>query len=387
MARRWVVVSRQGFSAEVVLVVAVATRWLPPPAQPAAAAASETAQRPMSTARKAIEERLPSGAVGKTRLMTEISQQLTKYLTDAHSIEVQALAQLRGAPDAAGHPKLSELYREHLTETQRHEQRIRSLLGERGAKPSLTKDTVMKVGGKGFLLFARLNPDTAGKLHAHSLSYEALELSSYELLMRTAERAGEPEVANGAEENARDERAMMERLEASYDDAVDASLDAVGRDDLDEQLRKYLADAHAIEEQAIALLERGPKLAGNEHLAQIYGEHLDETRDHAEAVQERVTALGGDTSSLKDAALRLGALNWGAVFQGHPDTPGKLATFAYAFEHLEIGGYEELKRVAQRMSDTETASLVDKILQQERNAAQSIEGVLDAAVTASLRAV
>src|SRR4051794_2532372 len=217
MARRWVVVSRQGLSAAVLLVVAGATRWSPPPAQPAAAAASETAQRAMSTARKAIEERLPSGAVGKTRLMTEISEQLTKYLTDAHSIEVQALAQLRGAPDAAGHPKLSELYREHLTETERHEQRIRSLLEERGAKPSLTKDTVMKVGGKGFLLFARLNPDTPGKLHAHSLSYEALELASYELLARGAERAGDERVADDARAIRRGERAMMERLAAPGD--------------------------------------------------------------------------------------------------------------------------------------------------------------------------
>src|SRR3954466_2655467 len=229
MARRWVVVSRQGFSAEVVLVVAVATRWLPPPAQPAAATASETAQTPMSTARKAIEERLPSGAVGKTRLMTEISEQLTKYLTDAHSIEVQALAQLRGAPDAAGHPKLSELYREHLTETERHEQRIRSLLEERGANPSLTKDAVMKVGGKGFLLFARLNPDTPGKLHAHSLSYEALELSSYQLLRAVAVRADDETVIETSDRIAADESAMMKRLEATFDVAVDASLRAVGR--------------------------------------------------------------------------------------------------------------------------------------------------------------
>src|SRR3954467_10814219 len=138
--------------------------------------------------------------------MTEIQEQLTKYLTDAHSIEEQALAQLRTAPDIAGDPQLSSAYREHLKETEGHEQRVRGLLEARDAKPSLVKDTVMKVGGKGFLLFARLNPDTPGKLHAHALSYEALELSSYELLMRAAERGGEPEVANGAEENARDER-------------------------------------------------------------------------------------------------------------------------------------------------------------------------------------
>src|ERR1041384_5316042 len=179
--------------------------------------------------------------------MTEIAEQLTKYLTDAHSIEEQALAQLRTAPDLAGDDELSENYREHLRETKGHEQRIRSLLEARGAKPSLAKDTVMKVGGKGFLLFARLNPDTPGKLHAHALSYEALELSSYELLRGVAERAGEDSVVQVAEQIGRDERAMMDRLESTFEVAVDASLRAIGRDDFTEQLRKYLSDAHAIE--------------------------------------------------------------------------------------------------------------------------------------------
>ena len=36
------------------------------------------------------------------------SEQLTKYLTDAHSIEVQALAQLESAPEAAREPGFEE---------------------------------------------------------------------------------------------------------------------------------------------------------------------------------------------------------------------------------------------------------------------------------------
>ena len=44
--------------------------------------------------------------------------------------------------------------------------------------------------------------------------------------------------------------------------------------------------------------------------------------------------------------MRLGAVNWATFFKAHPDTPGKVAAFAYAFEHLEIGGYEQLLRVA-----------------------------------------
>src|SRR5436190_2536570 len=99
----------------------------------------------------------------------------------------------------------------------------------------------MAIGGKGFVLFARLQPDTPGKLHAHSLSYEALELSSYELLRGTAERTGEDEVARTAEEIAREEFEMMKRLESNFDRAVDASLRDLSPDDLQEQLRKYLA--------------------------------------------------------------------------------------------------------------------------------------------------
>jgi ferritin-like metal-binding protein YciE len=318
--------------------------------------------------------------------MTEIHEQLTKYLTDAHSIEEQALAQLRTAPVLAGDPELAAGYREHLKETEGHERLVRELLEARGAKPSRTKDVVMAVCGKGFLLFARLQPDTPGKLHAHSLSYEALELSSCELLRRVAERAEEPEVAEAAERIAGEGRVMMQRLESTFDRAVEASLREVGRDDLQEQLRKYLADAHAIEEQAIALLERGPKLAGGPTLANIYAEHLDETRDHAEAIEARLDALGGDPSTLKDAALRLGALNWGAFFQGHPDTPGKLACFTRAFEHLEIGGYEQLRRVAERAGDDETARVAERILAQEREAADRIAGAFDEAVHASLEA-
>ena len=179
---------------------------------------------------------------------------------------------------------------------------------------------------------------------------------------------------------------MMDRLESTFDRAVEASLREVGRDDFTEQLRKYLADAHAIEERALALLERGSKLAGSPTLARIYSEHLDETHEHAEAIAARLNALGRDPSTLKDAALRLGALNWGAFFQGHPDTPGKLAAFARAFEHLEIGGYDQIRRVAGRAGDEETAAVVDRILTQEREAAERIAGAFDEAVTASLEA-
>lgn len=317
----------------------------------------------------------------------DIHEQLTKYLTDAHSIEVQALAQLKTAPDLAGAPPLAEAFRSHLMETEGHERLTRELLERRDAQPSKVKDVVMGVGGKGFLLFARLQPDTPGKLFAHALSYEGLEYASYELLRRVAARAGDEDVVAAARRISSEERAMMETLEANVEAAVNAALAAHPRDELPTLVKKYLADAHAIEEQAIGLLERAPKLVDDKELEAVFDDHLSETREHAELVHSRLTALDGDSSSFKDAAMRLGALNWGAFFQGHPDTPGKLVAFAYAFEHLEIGGYEQLKRVAIAAGDDETARLVDTILRDERNAARLLAQTFDKAASESLRAV
>ena len=320
-------------------------------------------------------------------MTTDIQEQLTKYLTDAHSIEAQALAQLRRAPDIAGDTELATVFEQHLTETEKHERLVRAHLDERGTSPATLKELVMRIGGAGFLLFARLQPDTPGKLVAHAYSYEHLELAGYELLSVVARAAGEGAIAETAERIRGEEQAMGARLAGLFDRAVDASLREVGADDLQKRLQKYLSDAHAIEQQAIALLERGPKIAGETALAELLDEHLRETREHARLVEERLSAIGGSTNVLKDAALRLGALNWGLFFQAHPDTPGKLAAFAYAFEHLEIAGYEELKRVAQRAGDEQTVALTDRILTEEHAAAAKLSGVFERTAEASLEAV
>jgi ferritin-like metal-binding protein YciE len=316
----------------------------------------------------------------------DIQEQLTKYLTDAHSIEEQALAQLEIAPRMAGDPELSSIFQEHLGETRGHESMTRNRLEALGADPSRIKDAVMKAGATGFLLFAKVQPDTPGKLVAHSYSYEHMELAAYELLGRVAERAGDEETAKLARTIRDQEQAMAERLADNFDRSVKASLHDVGREEMMEQLRAYLADAHAIEAQAIQLLEKGPELASDPELASLFEEHLVETRDQQELVDARLDALGGEPSLLKDLAMKAGAINWGSFFAAHPDTPGKLVAFAYAFEHLEIAGYEQLRRVAEQAGDGETADMAARILEQERNAAERLAGSFDHAVDASLLA-
>src|ERR1700757_1850105 len=109
-----------------------------------------------------------------------LEEQLTKYLTDAHSIERQALAQLRSAPKLADDAQIAAAFSTHLEETEGHERLIAERLKAPGAKPSIVKDLVGTLTGKGFSVFAAAQPDTPGKLVVHAFSYEHLEEATYD---------------------------------------------------------------------------------------------------------------------------------------------------------------------------------------------------------------
>ena len=318
-------------------------------------------------------------------MATTVEEQLAIYLTNAHAIELQALVQVERAQEIAGDPELADAFAKHVEETRRHERFVRSRLEALDWAPVPRKDLAGKATGIGFALFARFQPDTPGKLAAHGYSYEHMELAAYDLLGRLAKRAEDSETELMANMIEQDERKMAERLEECFDGAVDASLRALGAEDLGKQLDKYLADAHAIEQQAIQLLKKGPKLAGTKELAAAYEDHLEETTEHSRLVEERLEARDSGPSTLKDAVLRLGALNWGTFFQAQVDTPAKLAGFAFAFEHLEIAAYELLKRVAARAGDEDTIATAETILLQEREAAGRIHSLFDYALDASLQ--
>jgi len=313
-----------------------------------------------------------------------LPEQLTKYLTDLHSIEEQALAQMRLAPRVAGDSELQRIFVEHLNETEEHERLVRDQLERRDAGPSTVKDVAGRVGGWGMILFARVNPDSPGKLAMHAYAYEHMELAAYELLRRIAERAGDEPVRAMAEQIGGQERAMADRIAEMWDRAVEASLREKGADDIGKDLVKYLRDAHALEAQATQLLETGPRLAGFEALAEVFSEHLEQTREHQRLIDERLAAHGARPSRFQAGAMRAGALNLGTFFKAQPDTPVKIAGFAYAFEALEVGAYELLTRVAHRAGDETTAGVAQRILADERFAAERVAGTWDAAVEAGL---
>jgi ferritin-like metal-binding protein YciE len=316
----------------------------------------------------------------------DLHEQLTKHLTDVHAIEEQALQQMAVAPRMAGDRELARAFRDHLDETRDQERRVRERLAERGADPSRVKDLAGRAGGIGMALFARAQPDTPGKLVAHAYSYEHMEMAAYELLGLVAERAGDAETVATARTIREQEAAMADRLERGFDRAVDASLRDVEPSDIGEQLDHYLQDAYAIESQALQLLEAAPALAGDAELRKLFEEHHDETRVHQASVEARLSARGSRPSRFKSALLRLGGVNIGGFFGAQPDTSLKLAGFAFAFEHLEVASYEQLRRVAERAGDDETAQLAARIVGEERAAAAGVRSCFAPALEAALDA-
>jgi len=316
-----------------------------------------------------------------------IQEQIVKYLGDVHAIEEQALPQVKAAPKLAGDPTIADAFERHIGETENHEQRVRERLEALGGKPNKVKDVAGAASGPAFVLFAKSQPDTPGKLVTHAYSYEHMELAAYELLRRVAERGHDEETVSMARDIAEQERAMAGRLSDNWDRAVEASIAANGEGDIGKQLDKYLSDAHAIEAQALQMLKKAVDIGGDPQLSSDYAEHRAETEGHQRTVEQRLEARGAEPKAIKDAAMRLGAINWGAFFQFQPDTPAKLAGFSYAFEHLEIGAYEQLRRVAERAGDEATAKAAESILREENHAAETLWNGFDRALDASLESL
>lgn len=147
--------------------------------------------------------------------------------------------------------------------------------------------------------------------------------------------------------------------------------------EIEQQLVSCLSNAHALEKQAMLLLERGAAIVGDEEIARIYRAHKLQTEEHERYVSERLEAHGESPSRAKDMAAQAGALGIGALAQAVPDTPVTLATTAFAFEHAEIATYRLLGRLAQRAGDEETAAVAKQILEEEEAAAELVQGTFE----------
>jgi ferritin-like metal-binding protein YciE len=315
-----------------------------------------------------------------------LRDQVVKHLTTAHAIEEQALAHIRAACKNAGDGPLEGIFREHLAQTEEHERLVRRRLEALGASPSKAKDVGMRIAGAALGRLPEGHADTPARTAAYSYAAEQLEVATYELLRLVAERAGDDETATAAKRIGDDDRATADRLLESFDEVVEGSLPDEGDTKTEGRVTALLADAHALESQSLTLLERAQSLAADPELAALYRDHLEESTEHVRLLEHRLRRRGGSADALAEGALRLQAMNLAAFFEAQPDTEEKLATTTFAAEHLEIAVYEQLLRVAAKVGDEQTVEVAERILQEERAAADRIAAGFGRALDAALQA-
>lgn len=131
-----------------------------------------------------------------------------------------------------------------------------------------------------------------------------------------------------------------------------------------------LRNAHAVESQAMELLERqASALDDYPNVQTRVQQHLGETERQMERLEQALEMLDEDTSAIKDTALSaLG--NFMALANTMADDAILKNTFAsYSFEHYEIAAYVSLLELAELAGEREIAPLLQESLTEERNMA------------------
>ncbi len=134
----------------------------------------------------------------------------------------------------------------------------------------------------------------------------------------------------------------------------------------EDNLMAWLRDAHAMEQQAIEMLEKQERRL--EHYPQLRAkirEHLEQTHRQADLVRQCIQRRGGDTSTLKDLLGKL--VGTGQALSGLfvSDEVVKGSIAGYTFEHYEAACYRTLAAAAEAVGDAETRRVCEEILRQE----------------------
>lgn len=150
------------------------------------------------------------------------------------------------------------------------------------------------------------------------------------------------------------------------------------------KLVAQLAEVQAIEEQALSQMHRAPKIAGDEHIAEVFAAHSAVTGAQGRRVRERLEAHGADPTKPGGTAARSGGIGVVAFAASPPDTADALVAHAFSYAHLEIAAYELLRRTAEAAGDAATAAMAQEIAAEEEGMAERLAGCFDIVVGASL---
>lgn len=155
--------------------------------------------------------------------------------------------------------------------------------------------------------------------------------------------------------------------------------------DIKDKLTSYISDAVGLEQNVETMLKSMISTTEDPAMKARLEQHLEETRQQQQRLQERLDAYGESPSTVKGLAAKAGAAMKGVLDMGRGDKAGKNARDGYATEHLEIAAYQLLERVATRAGDEATAEVARINRREEEDMARFIEAHWDDVAMQSLR--
>lgn len=147
----------------------------------------------------------------------------------------------------------------------------------------------------------------------------------------------------------------------------------------------WLRDAHAMEEQALTMLNaQRNRLVDYPDLRARIDRHVEETEGQAQAVADILSRLDAAPSSMKDFTGKFTAAMQGLGGATMSDEVVKGAIASHAFEHLEIASYKALIAAAEACGELDAARTLRPILDQEIEMANWLAEHLPATVRTHL---
>jgi len=132
----------------------------------------------------------------------------------------------------------------------------------------------------------------------------------------------------------------------------------------------WLKDAHAMEVALIPVLEnhaRDAKAYPNVHARLM--QHAQETRRHAEMIQDALARWDEKPSAVKEAVGNVTGMMQSIMTGAFQDEMLKNALSDFAAENFEIACYNALIIAAETLGDDDTAELAQEILEDEEDMA------------------
>lgn len=153
-----------------------------------------------------------------------------------------------------------------------------------------------------------------------------------------------------------------------------------------EILVKWLQDAHAMEMSLIPVLQSHAESA--KAFPEISGQidrHIEETKRHAEVIEDCLTGLDEGTGGLKETFAKMGGVVSGIDTGGTDDDLTKSAIADFATEQYEIATYKALIELAGQLDEPGIATSLEQNLHDEEDMADWLANGLSAVVRTSIR--